>query len=135
MENLGICECCGSKIVKYSFVFNKGLARCLYLMRNSQNGIELKDLKITGSMYSNFPKLRYWNLIEPIMGENTRKGGCWKITRQGLAFLAGEIDIPKKVTMFKKSIDSFSNERIYFKEISNGYEYRQDYKDQAREQL
>jgi hypothetical protein len=101
-------------------------------MRNHHQGVEIKTLKMTSSMWTNFQKLRYWGLIEPVMGENTRKGGYWKITRLGSTFLQGGCKIPKKVVMFRNKLDSESDELISFSKVTDGYEYREDYKQQIK---
>lgn len=133
-DEVKICQCCGAKIVKYTFTFNKGLARCLYAIRNYPQGVEIRTLKMTSSMWTNFQKLRYWGLIEPVSLGDKRKGGFWKITSTGLDFLNGKVPISKKVVMYRNNFDSFSLDEVYFKDVTEGYEYRQDYKDQIKDQ-
>lgn len=84
-------------------------------------------------MWTNFQKLRYWNLIEPVMGENSRKGGYWKITNEGLRFLKGETTLLKQVKMYRNEIKLRFGKVIFYNEISDGYLYREDYKEQVRE--
>ena len=86
-------------------------------------------------MWTNFQKLRYWGLISAAEGENKRKGGYWRLTEKGRDFLLGNIKIPKKAITFRNEVQGFEGEYITFKEVSGGYEYRQDYADQARQQI
>lgn len=124
------CEKCGAKIVEYTFTFNKGLARCLALMRNHTTGVEIRTLDMTTSEWTNFQKLRYWGLIDSIIGENHRRGGCWRITNLGTDFLNNQISIPKKVTMYRNTVVKTSFDTIQFKDVSADYEYRADYAEQ-----
>lgn len=51
-----------------------------------------RDIVLDISQYNNFQKLKYWGLVAK-HGEP----GYWVLTRRGLQFLRGEINVPKKV--------------------------------------
>lgn len=125
------CLFCGAKTVEYTFSFNKGLARCLWLMRSQTQGVEIKTLNMTSSMWTNFQKLRYWDLIAPIAGENGRKGGYWKITALGLDFISGKVKINPKVTTYRNVVKLKFGDEILFSDVSDGYLYRADYQEQT----
>lgn len=130
-----ICQHCQAKMIEYTFTFNKGLAKCLWLLRDTTGPVEIKKLSMTRSQWTNFQKLRYWTFIAPVLGENAKKGGYWKITEAGKRFLQGRIQVPKKVVMYRNQFVRFEGEKITFDQVNDGYLYRGDYRDQAREQL
>lgn len=130
MGKAHFCEHCGAKTVEYKFTFNKGLARCLWLMGPYKEGVEISTLDMTTSMWTNFQKLRYWGLIEKVEGGNQRKGGFWKITESGLSFLRGKFKIQKTAITRRNEVIGFSGEMIGYGEVTGGYLYRQDYIDQ-----
>lgn len=125
------CAACGAKMVEYTFSFNIGLLRCLRLMRNHTEGVEIRTLGLSTSQWTNFQKLRYWGLIAPVSVANLRKGGCWRITQFGTCFLEGTVKIPKRVTTYRnKVVLKFDND-ISVNEVKDGYEYQSNYQAQA----
>lgn len=132
-----ICHHCGAKMVEYKFTFNKGLARCLWrIAKFPDSFVEIKNLGMTTSQWTNFQKLRYWGFIEKPDNENNEgRGGIWKITRSGLDFISGKISIQKRVTTYRNKVIDFEGEHIFYGDVSDGYLYRQDYANQATSQI
>ena len=131
-----VCDHCGSKVVEYTFSFNKGLAIVLGKLFDAGGPVKIETLRFTNSQYSNYPKLRYWGLAEMVCDEESkRKGGLWQITNKGKQFVMGFITIPRQAVMRQKRFQRFEGEEIRFFETSGGYKYKQDYADEAREQL
>lgn len=134
---IGVCTFCGAKKLEYKFGFNKGLAAVLKRIYESEGPAQLKDLRLTNSQYSNAPKIRYWGLAEQITGElmNARRGGCWKITPLGIAFIEGRMSVVKHAVVCRNILQRFEGPIIRFADVHDGYAYQQDYKDQASEQI
>jgi len=132
-----VCDHCGSLIVTYKRVFNKGLARALWKAKKygGAKQFNVADIKLANAEYAEFPKVKYWGLTEPVKIDGDRKAGVHRITDFGLDFLYGKVSIPKYVFVRKKEVVGESKERVYFKDVTAGYEYSEDYKDQVRAQL
>lgn len=124
-------------MVEYKFTLNKGLARCLFKLNRKSNSdfVEIRTIGLTTSEWTNFQKLRYWNLIEKKIEDDTGKGGYWRISEIGIRFLTGKIQLPKSVIMYRNNKVRNEGELLSFKDITGGYEYRSDYVEQARNQI
>jgi len=129
-----VCKCCGAKMVEYTHTFSRGLARSLWLMAGHASGVDISTLKMTHTMLANFQKLRYWGLVERV-NKDSEKGGEWKITELGSKFVKGDTVIFKKVTTYRANVKAFSGEQITFDEVSDGWLYRSEYKEQALNQI
>lgn len=122
------CSHCGAKTVRYPFNFNKGLAICLRKMRpHSKAPVEIKNLGLTTSQWTNFQKLKYWGLIFPHEDKGVRKGGWWFITKRGLRFLRGDITLPKTVWMYRNKLVAVEPDQVHISNVVDGYTYRVGY--------
>lgn len=71
------------------------------------------------SMFHNFQKLRYHGLIAPIRDENGKKlKGQWLITRNGWAFVRGEIELSKFVLVANNHIRERSEKKVSLREVN-----------------
>lgn len=61
------------------------------------NRFKLRDLDNEPSRYNNFQKLRYHGLIAHARENGQAVPGEWLVTRNGWAFLRGELKLPKFV--------------------------------------
>jgi hypothetical protein len=135
-DESGICPLCGSKLVEYKFGFNQGLATFLARLFEAGGLSRTDDLGLSYPQRTNSQKLAYWGLAEQwITAETIRKRGWWKITRRGLLFALGMIQIPKFVFTRRGKVTRFEKPNISFFEASHGYEFHGDYADQVRRQL
>ncbi len=135
-KEIPICDHCGAKMIEYKFTFNRGLARCLFRLSQFPQPTEICTMNLTTSQWTNFQKLKYWELIAPhVTDETDRKRGWWRLTPQGIAFLTGKVPIHKNVIMYRNKFVRFGGEKIFFKDVTGGYEYRGDYRAQVREQV
>lgn len=66
--------------------------------------------------HNNFQKLRYFGLVHHVKDQDgNRKAGRWLITRNGWAFLRGDLAIPDFVMTFRNKIYSKGvNEKFVF---------------------
>lgn len=85
--------------------------------------------------FNNFQKLRYHGLVHHVRDRSGNKvRGHWLITRNGWAFLRGEIELPKWVTVRNNSIVERCPETIHVKYVYHGSEVIQttwEYFDEA----
>jgi hypothetical protein len=65
-----------------------------------------------------FTNLRYWALIENYPNDNKKiKGsGLWRITKKGIKYMQGEMQLPKKAFVFDRTLMGFSEKQVYFRE-------------------
>lgn len=131
-----VCEHCGAKHVVYRYKFNKSFARSLLKAARSQKEtFSVGEIKMSNAEYATFPRLKYWGLTEPVMVEGDRKKGLHRITKDGWNFLGGKLKIPSYVFVRTRGVLKFEGPDIFFKDVTGGYDYSEDYKDQVRAQL
>lgn len=131
-----VCDSCGAKHVVYRHSFNKGYARALWKAKIYGKEIfSVGEIKMSNAEYANFPRLKHWGLTEQVVIDGDRKAGFHRITDFGNKFLSGKISIPRFVFVRSKEVVETSQEQILFREVADGYEYSEDYKDQVRAQL
>jgi hypothetical protein len=73
------------------------------------------------SVWHNFQKLRYHGLITPIRDDaGNRIKGQWLITRNGWAFLRGEIKLPAYVMVRDNRVIDHSNDLVELRNVNAG---------------
>jgi hypothetical protein len=124
-----ICDKCGQRIQqahkesmdKMKLLLLKAAAQ--HVIETGVNDFKKSDLnlqEIAQSAYGNFGKLRYHGLITPIRHNDQRVKGRWLITRNGWAFLRGDINIPKFVKVRNNTIIEHSPVRISVRDVYYG---------------
>lgn len=134
MKQTKICDHCGAKIVEYPHTLNKGLMRALYKVYRSGGGpINLKNVlpSLTRNEWDNFQKLKYWNLVEQVIVDGSRKKGVWLITELGKKFVTGNISLPNKVWTFRGEIVKYEGSNIFIQDITDGYKFRPEYANES----
>lgn len=127
-----LCPHCGAKMVEYKHGLSKGILRGLYKLAARGGGpVNLNDLGLTYNQQSNFQKLRYWGLVEKV-DPLSEKGGDWKITASGIAFMKCEQAQPKYAWSYRGDAVRHSTETVMFDEVTEGYKYRPEW---ARESV
>lgn len=135
-NNIKICEHCGHKSVEYKFGFNKGLAAFLSKLYLAGKPCRTNDLDLTYAQRTNSQKLRYWGLAVPHENEESKiKKGVWVITQKGRDFVEHELQIHKHVIMCNNKLVKYEGDMIWFNDVSDGYQYRKDYQEQASTQV
>jgi hypothetical protein len=129
-----ICECCGAKVVEYKHNFNAALANSLYKIYNFGKPIAISELSLTRNQWTNFQKLRYWDLVSPLKDKNGKRiGSLWEVTTTGVNFVEGKRSIFKYVWTFRGQCDRFEGELITFKEMhEKHYKKRPEYAQEAQ---
>jgi hypothetical protein len=123
------CPNCGQKVREaHKETLNKHKLSILqiaasYVVNTNVNDFSLDDLSGNTNNYNNWQKLRYHGLIHHV--RNSRglvKRGHWLITRNGWAFLRGELDLPKWVLVRDNTIVDRSGRLINVKDVYRGSE-------------
>lgn len=124
MKTATKCPHCDAKMVEYRHTFNKGLAHGLYELWAAGGGpISLRRLRLTRVQWTNFQKLRYWDLVSP-----TRHEGEWTLTKQGLSFITQGTPIKKWAWTYRGNPVRFDGDTCFFVDIHEAtYDKRPDY--------
>jgi len=75
---------------------------------------------------SNFYTLKHWNLIEPVINEDTKKraSGLWLPTAKGIAFVTKYISIPKYALVCNNKLLNLEGEKVNIvKALRNHFDY------------
>lgn len=123
-----ICDHCGQeikqsykeKLSKHKLTMLQTVAR--HVIQTGVNDFNLRNLNDSTTNYINFQKLRYHGLVHHVKENGVKKRGHWLITRNGWAFLRGEIELPKFVLIKNNTIQSRSPETIHVKDVYRGSE-------------
>jgi len=135
---VGVCEACGAKQVEYKFGLNRGLLAFLRKLAEAGRPVTLDELALTPGQYTNHALVRHWGLaemMEPANELETRKGGKWRLTEDGLSFLRGNHSVPKNIHTMRGKMTRISGAQVKVDDIDEGYLYRGDYRMQASDQL
>lgn len=91
-----------------------------HVMATMRNDVSLRTFDNSPNLYNNFQKLRYHGLVYYVEKRGERVRGHWLITRNGWAFLRGEINLPKYVIVQHNHISSRSDQLIGVREVYRG---------------
>jgi DNA-binding PadR family transcriptional regulator len=124
------CHTCGQKIQQtHKEQLNKMKLTMLkeaanHVKATMKNDFKKSDLPTQNhSEYANFQKLRYHGLITPTRDKaGNRIRGRWLITRQGWAFLRGELDLAAHVLVKNNHIVGKSKRTLNVKDVYRGSE-------------
>lgn len=128
-----VCESCGQRIqqtrkeslskMKLSML----RAAADHVIRTGKNDFMTRDFTSDEEykLYSNFQHLRYHGLIAHVRlnGQKVRKH--WLITRNGWAFLRGDIQLPKYILVRNDKTQSRSDVLVSLGDVWHGADYIQ----------
>ena len=121
------CGGCGQRIrLAHKETMNKKLLQGLkyaakVISDTKVNDFDLHEMIEDYNVYNNFQKLRYFGLVHHVKDSKGRKvRGHWLITRNGWAFLRGELSIHKWVKVLDNRIQDRSPELINVREVYRG---------------
>lgn len=113
-KRLRRCLCCESSLSKSDHVLTKGMVNGLikfakYSLDNQVRYVRPRiDLrwayKLELNEASNWTKLRFFGLVAKHMVNGKHTGGKWVVTRNGWAFLRGQLPVPAHVKTFRNRI-------------------------------
>jgi hypothetical protein len=90
------------------------------VIASMHNDISIKTFNGDSNLYNNFQKLRYHGLVYYAHKDNSRVRGHWLITRNGWAFLRGDITLPKFVVIRNNHILTKSDQEISVRDVYYG---------------
>ena len=124
MKEIKKCPHCDAKMVEYRHTFNKGLAHGMYELLLSGGGpTSLRSLRLTRTEWTNFQKLRYWDLVS-----RTKHEGEWILTSKGVDFMTKGASLPKWVWTYRGEAVRFDGDACFFKDIHEPrFDTREDY--------
>lgn len=116
------CPCCGGRVkVKRYYVSHKQARDLQVLARAYPNDLHWREwMTNDGRMQCS---LRYLGLIEQPTGDPDKpfnRSGRWRITPTGLAWIAGELAIPKHAFVLYNELLGVSPERVTYAELLAG---------------
>lgn len=115
------CDCptCGRHAQIYRRKFHSSMALQLirlYRLGGAHDYIHASQLIIHGMAGSgDFSKGKYWELIIPKPAANddpSKCSGLWMLTDDGLAFVRGQLRIPREVFIFDDKVEGRSAETV-----------------------
>lgn len=126
-KKLRHCLCCESSLSKSDHVITKGMVTGLikfakYSLENRLRYVNPRlemrwAYQLTLNESSNWTKLRFFGLIAKYKVDGKHVGGKWVVTRNGWAFLRGELPIPSHVKTFRNRIIEKSAETTTYSAI------------------
>lgn len=121
------CDACGQQIKQaHKETMNKNLLTGLQaasksIIASGRNDFDLHELFDAYNLYNNFQKLRYFGLVHHVRdAHGTAVRGHWLITRNGWAFLRGELEVHKWVKIRSNHIIERSPEIISVRDVFYG---------------
>lgn len=128
MKNYSICPTCGHKSVDYKHSINKTLISSLARLYQAGGTSRLDRLGLNNTQFTNFQKLRYFNLV--VQPNNSNE---WQITKLGVWFLQGRIQVAQYVITRNANVVRTSPELVFINQVKDCVEFKQDWKDQAKQ--
>jgi len=127
------CNHCGQRIqMQRKEVLGAGKIRMLkaaasHVMATMQNDFMVRDISAPEEykLYSNFHHLRFHGIVAKVKKDGKVVPRHWLVTRNGWAFLRGDIPLPKYVLVKDNAIQSRADQTIYLKDRLGGEDYIQ----------
>lgn len=119
------CPCCNQFVKLYKRKLNQSMAYGLTIMyklhtakgfdRYLKMNEEIAKLKIPSSNIE-YPKLAYFKLIQevpkPMTKDDKKNTGFWRLTKMGIDFVKGQIEVPAYALIYNGTCYGFSDEKI-----------------------
>lgn len=93
-----------------------------HVMKTMSNDFMVRDIADPEEfkLFNNFQKLRYHGLVTPTRdGAGKRIKGHWLITRNGWAFLRGDIMLPRYVLVQDNHIEGRADEDVSLRQVAS----------------
>ena len=128
-----VCEHCGQQIpLTRKEPLNKAKAMMLkraagHVMKTMKNDFMVRDFSEPAEFktYNFFSHLRLHGLIFKVKINGRVQRGRWGITRNGWAWLRGEIALPSYVLVKNNGIESRADSLIFMRDVWYGSDYMQ----------
>lgn len=129
-DKTNICPCCDGPAVRYKRKFNEGMAywlcRLVLQYKKDLDWTHIREIrgrpgaprKSVSEIGGDFAKIRYWELVEPKMNEDSTKrcSGVWRPTDSGINFAHGQFSIPMYAITWLKDVEHFEGDMITMRE-------------------
>jgi hypothetical protein len=136
MDRGARCHCCNQFVKVYNRKLNSGMAACLVVLNRLQKlepgqWLYVPDLVQAHPVLANsreYPKLRYWGLVETRETDDPDKkdSGYWRVTELGGEFAEGRVTIPSHVRIYDRRLLDFSGEDVDIEAcLGNKFSYRE----------
>jgi hypothetical protein len=131
------CKSCGQYVKVYKRKITSAMAYALILIyKKNQKDYNyfhvedyLKSLNIPSTIRGDFPKLRFWGLIEKITGrraDGNKRVGFYRITDKGKNFINGKVSVKKFCLIYNNKSQGFIGEDVTFKDtLKQKFDYNQ----------
>ena len=133
-EAIDRCPYCGAKVKRYWQHLTQGMVESLIIFAHKVkntgvNEVHLtKGLSFTVNQWCNFRKLRYFGLAHRVKNpDGSFKAGCWLLTRNGGAFLRGDMLVPSRIKTFRNKIVEKGEELVGVYEFGRKLGYNDEY--------
>lgn len=102
-------------------------AAASHVMATMQNDFMVRDISAPEEykLYSNFHHLRFHGIVAKVKKDGKVVPRHWLVTRNGWAFLRGEIDLPAYVLVKDNEVKSRADKRVTLKDLLHGEDYIQ----------
>ena len=119
-----LCKICDQYVKLYKVKLNSGMAHFLCWMFTQPNhAFAWIDVPLQAPRQiiknRNYGRLAHWGLIEAKQNDDdpTKKdSGLWRLTQKGLAFVTGNLTVPKHVMLYNNIAEGFSEEHTKIKD-------------------
>lgn len=131
------CPCCGKHVQIYKRRLTRKMCLALlvfarYLFEHQTKEAHAEAVfKDHNSLWSDhsFAKLRFWGLIERVEGERpdgNPDNGFYRITKDGYAFLHGELEVATFCIEYLSKIQSYSDVYVTWGRVTEFFHYDRD---------
>ncbi len=122
-----LCPVCGAKMKQYPHSLTRVQAGGLIKLADYGIGAASisYDLDLNLGEYTNFAKLAYWGLVEKANPNGGERGGIWKLTEKGIAFMRGLTAVPLRVWVYRGEVVKTSDNFVSISSLApGGWRYR-----------
>jgi hypothetical protein len=123
------CPHCGANLYKPWHTLTPGLVKALSkfykeICENGKNEWNRKGNELSKNEDSNLTKLRFHGLIAKVYDEQGKRvGGAWLITKRGVDFLKGGLEIPSRVQTFRNRVVDHDPKKVNLREVMQSEPY------------
>lgn len=114
MEQIKKCPHCNQNMMIYRRNIRSNMLYCLHRLYFTLGNVPTKtrDIDARSNVISDFPKLRFWGLVE-------EQDGKWLVTTRGHMYLLGNVSLKKYKWIYNNGVmaDQAENPRLYIWDI------------------
>lgn len=122
------CPCCDQYCKVYKRRIHKKMLDALGTLATIGGEFEFKHISAFSEYgTADFPKLRYWKLIEhkqkSANDEGKKDSGYWRITSQGMLFLRDQLAVPEYAHVYNGELLGHSGKAVRAFDVNSGFNY------------